>query len=160
MPKLVKDKAVVDNDWVRVAAGEEIPASGNVLVNVADWADNAEALAARGAGLWLDSDQAPALIEVDVNSLPVIAINFPAFADGRGYSYAYILRNEKGFTGELRAVGDVLRDQMFYMQRVGFNAFEVREDRDSVTAVDSLSDFDTTYQASTDDSKPLFAKRW
>lgn len=160
MPKLVKDKAIVDNDWVRVAAGEAIPETGNVLVNVADWADNAEALTARGAGLWLDSDQAPALIEQEVNSIPVIAINFPAFADGRGYSYAYILRNEKAYTGELRAVGDVLRDQMFYMQRVGFNAFEVREDRDSVTAVDSLADFDTTYQASTDNSTPLFAKRW
>ena len=157
MPKLVKNNRVSNDNWQLVAKGETIPTTGKVLVNVADWSDE---LSARGAGLWLDSDQPPEQIRADVNSLPLIAINFPVFTDGRGYSYASLLRKELAYTGELRAIGDVLRDQMFYMQRCGFDAFAVREDHNADAAIASLSDFDNCYQAAADDPLPLFAKRW
>ena len=161
MQKLVKNAAVVDDQWQLLDKEAELPASGQNIVNVSAWEENAETLLAQGAGLWLDSDQAPSLISLeDINSLPVIAINFPAFADGRGYSYAYILRKELGYTGELRAVGDVLRDQMFYMKRVGFDSFVVRNDRDAEDAIASLTDFENTYQASADKTSPLMVDRW
>ena len=80
----------------------------------------------------------------------MVAVDFPKFADGRGYSIAYNLRARLGYTGELRAIGDVLRDQLFYMQRVGFDAFAVREDKNIHDALKGLTDFSEVYQASWD----------
>ncbi len=80
--------------------------------------------------------------------MPLIAVDFPKFTDGRGYSIAYNLRKRLGYTGELRAIGDVLRDQLFYMQRVGFNAFATRPDRSIHDALKGLTDFSEAYQAS------------
>jgi uncharacterized protein (DUF934 family) len=93
-----------------------------------------------------------------VAQLPVIAVDFPKFGDGRGYSIAYRLRARLGYRGELRAIGDVLRDQMFYMQRAGFDAFATRADKDIHEAVKSLSDFSLNYQASVDEAQPLFRR--
>ena len=93
-----------------------------------------------------------------VSTLPLIAVDFPNFADGRGYSIAYQLRARQGFEGELRAIGDVLRDQLFYMQRVGFNAFATRPDRSIDDALKGLTDFSDTYQTSWDQKTPLFRR--
>ena len=91
--------------------------------------------------------------------LALIAINFPKFTDGRGYSMASTLRTRLGYKGELRAIGDVLRDQLFYMQRLGFNAFDVRADKDIHAAGQSLGDFSETYQGAVDQPLPLFRRR-
>ena len=88
----------------------------------------------------------------------MIAVDFPKFADGRGYSIAYNLRARLGYSGELRAIGDVLRDQMFYMQRVGFDAFAPRADRSIEDALKGLSDFSEKYQTSWDEKLPLFRR--
>ncbi|MGE5651153.1 MAG: DUF934 domain-containing protein, partial [Bacillota bacterium] len=85
-------------------------------------------------------------------------VDFPKFSDGRGFSIAYNLRVRLGYAGELRAIGDVLRDQMFYMQRVGFNAFATREDRNIHDALKSLSDFSEAYQAAWDKKLPLYRR--
>jgi uncharacterized protein (DUF934 family) len=85
-------------------------------------------------------------------------VDFPKFTDGRGYSIAYNLRARLGYTGELRAIGDVLRDQLFYMQRVGFDAFAVRADKNIHDAVKGLTDFSEKYQASWDEKNPLFRR--
>lgn len=159
MPKLIKQGAVINDNWQLVAKGEAADSEGDLLINVADWHEGLSQRAGK-TGLWLDSDQAPSLIAVSLNDLPVIAINFPTFADGRGYSYAHILRAELGYTGELRAIGDVLRDQLFYMQRCGFDAFSLREDTNAEAALASLRDFQYSYQAAIDDAQPLFSKRW
>ena len=159
MPKLIKNGIVSDDQWILIAAGESYNNDDDILLNVADWNDDAANRSGK-TGIWLDSDQAPSLIPVAVNDLPVIAINFPAFADGRGYSYAHVLRQEMGYTGELRAVGDVLRDQLFFMQRCGFDAYSLRADRDAEQAIASFNDFQNSYQAAVDDSTPLFQKRW
>jgi uncharacterized protein (DUF934 family) len=176
MPKnIIKNRAVVADDWnlLRVetkaavvpegeddtrpeAASVSVPA-GKVIVPLAVWLAQRDTLASRGdVGVWIASSERAEALRDDVAQLPVIAVDFPKFADGRGYSTAYNLRARLGYTGELRAVGDVLRDQLFYMQRVGFNAFEVRADRDVHDALKGLSDFTEPYQNSWDRKAPLF----
>ncbi len=161
MTKLIKDRQIIDNEWTRLAVDFEgdLP-STPVIVPLNYWLAHKEAVLATGrAAVWLDSDQGPEALENDVDKLVLIAINFPRFADGRGYSYARLLRERYGYQGELRAVGDVLRDQLFYMSRVGFNAFEGRADRDLTEAMEGLDDFSVVYQPACDEPLPLFRRR-
>lgn len=113
-------------------------------------------------GVWLASDERPEDLKEDlkenIGQFQVIAVDFPKFSDGRGYSTAYNLRARIGYTGELRAIGDVLRDQMFYLQRVGFDAFAPRADRSIEDALKGLSDFSVKYQTSWDEKTPLFRR--
>jgi uncharacterized protein (DUF934 family) len=165
MREIIKDKAVVKDDWnvLRLAEGQEpetvvIPA-GKTIVPLPVWLAQRPALKSRGnIGVWLASDDRPEKLKDDVAGLPVIAVDFPKFADGRGYSIAYNLRARLGYAGELRAIGDVLRDQLFYMQRVGFNAFATRPDRNIHDALKGLTDFSEAYQTSWDRKMPLFRR--
>ena len=126
---------------------------------LAVWLAQKPALAARtDIGVWFTSDERPEILKDDIAALPLIAVDFPNFADGRGYSIAYNLRARLGFTGELRAIGDVLRDQLFYMQRVGFNTFATRADRSIEDALKGLTDFSDVYQTSWDQKTPLFRR--
>jgi len=163
MPKLIKNNAVIEDSWTLVkeaAAVSELPA-GKVIVPLALWQANKADLLARGdVGVWLSTaDSATALQHDDVAKLPLIAVNFPAFTDGRGYSIARILRDHFKYTGEIRAVGDVLRDQLFYMKRSGFDAYLMRENDKSEQALQSLNDFTHSYQSGADDGRPLFNRR-
>ncbi|WP_194713785.1 DUF934 domain-containing protein [Noviherbaspirillum soli] len=165
MRDIIKDRQIVADDWqvVKLAEGETaesvaIP-EGRVIVPLAVWQARRDALKARGdVAVWLASDERPEALKDDVATLPLIAVDFPKFADGRGYSIAYNLRARLGFAGELRAIGDVLRDQLFYMQRVGFNAFATRPDRSIEDALKGLTDFSEAYQASWDQKMPLFRR--
>jgi uncharacterized protein (DUF934 family) len=165
MREIIKDKQVVQDDWniLRLQEGETaggvaIPAR-KVIVPLTVWQAQRTQLLARGdVGVWFASDERPESLKDDVGALPVIAVDFPKFADGRGYSIAYNLRARLGFTGELRAIGDVLRDQLFYMQRVGFNAFATRPDRNIHDALKGLTDFSDAYQTSWDQKSPLFRR--
>jgi uncharacterized protein (DUF934 family) len=89
----------------------------------------------------------------------LIALCFPVFSDGRAYSSARELRQNMGYAGEIRAIGDVLRDQLFYMHRCGFNAFALRDDQDLELALSAFADFREGYQASVDRPDPLFRRR-
>ena len=89
----------------------------------------------------------------------MIAIDFPAFKDGRGFSQARLLRERYGYKGEIRAVGDVARDQMFFMARCGINAFEVKPGRSLEDALKAFNDFSVTYQPAADDGRPFFLRR-
>jgi uncharacterized protein (DUF934 family) len=124
---LIKDKAFVENAFTHVADGEALP-DGPAVVSLKRWQAERETLAARNAplGLRLTSDQSPEALGDDIHHFALIELEFPKFRDGRGYSWARILRQRLGFKGELRAVGDVLRDQWLYMSRVGIDSFEVR----------------------------------
>ena len=165
MPKIIKDKAIVSDDWtlLKLAEGESpesavIP-SGEQIVPLKVWLAQQSHLSARSdIGVWIASDERSEELGEAVSTLPLIAIDFPSFADGRGYSIAYQLRARQGFQGELRAIGDVLRDQLFYMQRVGFNAFATRADRSIEDALKGLTDFSDTYQTSWDQKSPLFRR--
>ena len=165
MRKIIRDKAIVQDEWNvlslandQTAESVTVPA-GRQIVPLAVWLAQKPALAARkDIGVWFASDERPEILKDDVAALPLIAVDFPNFADGRGYSIAYNLRARLGFTGELRAIGDVLRDQLFYMQRVGFNAFATRADRSIEDALKGLTDFSDVYQTSWDQKTPLFRR--
>ncbi len=166
---IIKDKVVVSDDWsvLRLAEGETpetvaVPA-GKVIVPLTVWqAQRGNLQGRKDLGVWFASDERPEALkdELKVDSAPfqIIAVDFPKFADGRGYSIAYNLRARLGYTGELRAIGDVLRDQLFYMQRVGFNAFAVRADKNIHDALKGLTDFSEKYQTSWDEKNPLFRR--
>ena len=163
MPRLIKDGVIVDDPWQllnEAALESEIPAEGDVIVPLEYWQQNRDALLARNGktGVCLQPGEEPEALAGDLDKLPLVAINFPAFKDGRGYSYARELRTRYNFQGEIRAVGDVLRDQLFYMQRVGFNAFAVRADRDIEDALNGLSDFSVTYQGDVNDPRPIYRR--
>jgi len=114
--------------------------------------------AARPAGIWLSPTDEPAQAVPLFGSIELIAVQFPKLGDGRGYSTAVLLRSRYGWRGELRAIGDVLRDQLFFMKRVGFDSFELRADRNIEEAVASLSDFSDSYQGSVEPALPAFRR--
>jgi len=136
-----------------------VPTDASVLVPLPLWQSARDALLARGdAGVWLAPADDPTALADDVARLSVIAVDFPAFGDGRGYSTARLLRERFGYLGELRAIGDVQRDQLAYLGQVGFDAFVVRADRDLDDAVEALADFTDGYQ-STVRRTPWFRRR-
>lgn len=160
MPKLIKNRAIVEDEYTFLDAIDgALPA--NVLVKMATFEANREQLLAHAGklGVQLAADEQPERIVADLPRLALVAIEFPNFADGRGYTYAYLLRERYGFTGEVRAVGDVFRDTMFYQMRCGFDAFAVREDKNLEDALNAFNDFSEAYQASVDRKQPLFRRR-
>lgn len=164
MPRLIKDGAIVDDRYQFAAPAEDgslaLPAAP-VLVTLATWQQHRDALLAHphDKGVQLAPDEFAESIAADIAHLALIAIEFPAFADGRGYSTAYVLRSRLGFTGELRAVGDVFKDTLFYQQRSGFNAFAVRAEKNIDDALQALTTFSTPYQGTATDPTPLFRRR-
>lgn len=161
MDKVIIDGAIVDNLWRRLE-GESLENAlpeGKIIVPLAYWQANRDTLIARGeVAVWLAPGEEPRDLEDDLQQLPLIAIHFPAFKDGRGYSYARELRTRYGFKGEIRATGDVLRDQLFYLQRCGFNAFEIRSDRSIEDALAGLKDFTVSYQGDVLDPRPIYRR--
>jgi phosphoadenosine phosphosulfate reductase len=167
MAKIIRAGQVVEDNWNQIhLANGESPAevtlqAGLHLFPLALWQSRKQEIISRykRIGLWLDSDEAAESIADDLHYFQVIGVNFPKFADGRGFSTARLLRERLGYEGEVRALGDVLQDQLFYMKRCGFDSFAVRADRDIEAAVASLADFPDAYQAATDEPLPLFRRR-
>ncbi|MGB8076783.1 MAG: DUF934 domain-containing protein [Gallionella sp.] len=162
---VIKNKTITNDDWTVLRLGEQdtpdgvVVPPGKVIVPLNVWQAQRDALHDRAElGVWLASDERAEDLKDDIDQFSVIAVDFPKFADGRGYSIARLLRTRLGYRGELRAIGDVLRDQMFYMQRVGFDAFAARTDKDIGDARRGLSDFTFSYQASSDERLPLFRR--
>lgn len=162
MPKIIKNSEIVEDTWHLIQdENTGIPESGHIIVPLTIWQKNKADLMNRETpiGVWLDSHEEPEAIADDLTHFSVIAIHFPKFTDGRGYSIARLLRERFSFQGELRAIGDVLQDQLFYLKRCGFDAFTLREDINIDKAVQSLNDFSVAYQTSYDEKKPLFRRR-
>lgn len=161
MPKLIKGNVIVDNEWQLIPAdfSGDLP-QGKLLVPLAQWLELKNA-PAEGQTLapWIDSEEEVEPVAAELLSAPLIAVHFPTFMDGRGFSTARLLRERFGYQGELRAVGYVIQDQLFFLKRCGFDAFDLREGTDLEAALASLNDFTVTYQAATDNPEPLFRKR-
>jgi len=165
MPEIIRASAVVADNWqiLRPApetpiAEVEIPA-GRVVVPLTLWMERHAELTARGeAAVWLAGADDPTPIAPWLLQLPLVAVDFPKFTDGRGYSVAFLLRSRFGYLGELRAIGDVLPDQLFFMRRVGFDSFAVRADKDIRQALRSLQPFSDAYQGSWDNAVPAFRR--
>ena len=162
MSQLIKQRVIADDRWVLVreaASLADVPDGEPVIVPLRLWIDRRAALIARGdVGVWIAPEEDPSALAADVGRLPVIAVDFPVFTDGRGYSHARMLRGRLGFAGELRAIGDVQRDQLYYLSQCGFDAFSVRSDRPAESALPGLDDFADGYQL-TEQRAPWFARR-
>jgi len=124
---LIKEGAVTEDRWRHLADAEPVPAEGPIVVSLERWQREENALLSRAAplGVRLKAGQHPEAIAAHVRHLALVALEFPKFTDGRAYSYARLLRERYGYTGELRAVGQVLRDQLLFMHRCGFDAYEI-----------------------------------
>lgn len=157
MPKpLIKDRQIIDDAWTLVRDAEAGAPAGPAILPLALWKTLRDSRAAADTGVWLAPTDDPAELAGAVAELPVIAVDFPQFADGRGYSIGRLLRERYGFAGELRAIGDVLRDQLYPLEQVGFNAFSLREDRDPAKDIAGLHDFSLGYQQTFLRQQPLF----
>ncbi|HUO44590.1 MAG TPA: DUF934 domain-containing protein [Burkholderiales bacterium] len=166
MATLIKERRIASDNWRLIKAGAdgalpEIPGDGDIIVPLALWQRERAALLARKGGLavWLDSHEDPAAIADDLKHLALVAVNFPKFGDGRGYSTARLLRERYGWKGELRAIGEVVRDHLFAMAAVGFDAFLLRDDQDPREALTAFHDFGESYQTSAAQPQPLFRRR-
>ncbi|HZV62220.1 MAG TPA: DUF934 domain-containing protein [Methylophilaceae bacterium] len=146
-------------------AGTQIPPTGKVIVPVTVWIARKAELADRAAkdevGVWLAPHETVETLtdaEVNLNQFPIIGIYHERHGDGRPYSMAVLLRTRYGYTNELRVFGDVLRDQLFFYKRCGFDSFLVRADRSAEDALASLKDFSVPYQGAVDEKLPVWRR--
>jgi len=146
-------------------AATKIPATGKILLPLTVWQANVETLARRMAageiGIVLathETLESLASSFPDINELPLIAVFVERFPDGRIFTLGNLLRTRYGFKHELRAIGDVLRDQLFFLKRSGFNSYLIRADRSAQDALASLKDFSQPYQGAVDDALPVWRR--
>ena len=158
---LLRDGALVDDGWVTVDDGTALPMDAPAIVSLERWQAHRDALLGRNAplGIRLKSDQSPALIADDLDRFAVVALEFPVFRDGRAYSHARLLRERYGYRGEVRAVGEVLRDQFLFMVRCGFDAIEVRDENAAGQWREAVSEISVVYQPAADSATPVWALR-
>ncbi len=148
---LIKDGRITDDQWLSIPDAVALPLWGPVIVSLARWRAERHELLARGGelGVRLASHEPPSEIADDLENFDLVALEFPKFTDGRAYSSARLLRERLGFTGELRAVGNVLRDQLVFMKRCGFNAFEITGQAPADRWVGDLAGLSVRYQPAT-----------
>ena len=167
MPKIIKNGRVVDDAWQVFKLGEgesaetvALPATPT-LFPLAVWQARKDEIVSRPTiGLLLQPADRVEDVAGDLASFNLIAVNFPKFVDGRGYSTAALLRQRYGYTGELRAVGDVLHDQLFFMRRVGFDSYALKDGKSLDYAIAAgFKPFTEAYQGATDQAQPHFRRR-
>ena len=163
MRHVIKDGVLVDDRWTLLrdaSTRADVVAGAPAILPLALWLVHRDELLARGdIGVWLAPDDDPEALGTDIGRLPLIAVDFPQFTDGRGYSIGRLLRDRHRFAGELRAVGDVLRDQLFALAECGFDAFALRADRDAAGALSGLGDFAGVYAPTSRTPQPWFRRR-
>jgi uncharacterized protein (DUF934 family) len=170
MENVIRQRRPVTDPWQWLKAGPggaapTVPAAGDVLVPLALWREQRDALLARKGrlGIWLDAGEDAAQIAGDLAHfaphISLVAVNFPRFADGRGYSTARLLRERYGYRGELRAVGDVLRDQFPELVRCGFDSFALRAGENVEAALAAFDALPEIYASSVTEPLPLFRRR-
>ena len=166
MQNLIKQGTIVHDDWTLVKEATDptildISQKRNLIVPIKFW--NMHKPEIEGylgkVTIWLDSDEFLDEINEELNTFSLIALNFPVFSDGRPYTTARQLRQSGNFLGEIRAIGDVLRDQIFYMFQCGFNSFLLRHDQDPDSCISALEDFKANYQSTVLEENPLFRRR-
>lgn len=154
---LIKQGKIVSDPWTFVADDEDIPTATPVIVSLQRWKKEKELLADHIApyGVWLSSADRPEDIADDVHRFDVVAIDFPTFKDGRPYSAARLLRDRYKYDGELRAVGNVLRDQLMFMMRCGFDAFDLEKPGDAAQWTDAIKEIAVFYQSAADGARSV-----
>jgi len=160
--RLVKDGQVVEDRYVRVLDDAPIPEGVPVIVTAQRFLSDAAELVARDAppvGVLWPNDRRVAELEPWLKDLSLIALVFPKFRDGRAYSQARLLRERYGYQGELRATGDVLRDQFQFLVRAGFDSFEVKKAADAEVFAKAAARFSVFYQPTADGRVPALRRR-
>lgn len=165
MAEILKNGQVHSDNWqvLRPEADADLSTvsvpAGQWLVPFSLWQTQSAALKARNdIGVWLSPEDDLTAVAAQFAAWPLVAIDFPKFTDGRGYSIAWRIRNHYKYTGELRAIGNVLVDQLFFMLRVGFDTLALDPKVSKETALKHLTPFPDTYQGSTDNPEPLFRR--
>ena len=158
---LVKSGRIVEDQYVRIADDAPVPDGVAVIVSGARFLADADALTQRveAVGVLWPNNRPIAELAPCLNRVALVALAFPSFRDGRAYSQARILRERYGFMGELRATGQVLRDQFLFLLRAGFDSFEVSKEADATAFVDSIRRFDVFYQPTGDGRATAFRRR-
>lgn len=169
MARIIRDRRIVEDDWAWVADDAALPSSGKVIVSWTRWQADKAALKARGGvGVSIPPTLAVEELKDDVPALALVAVSLNFIQpkpeggrtfDGRAYTQARLLRERYGFTGEIRATGDVFRDSMYYAARCGVNAFELKPERDLEDALKAFGDFSFGYAGAADDPTPIFRRR-
>ena len=154
----------VRDSWTLIREAQGDLPSGPLLLPFTRWWSRQDRAVLAGErlsldGVWLGPDDEVETLKPFLSVLPLIAVDFPSFRDGRGYSQAYLLRTRLDWTGELRAIGDVLRDQLSHMRQCGFDSFAVREDKATEDALKGLAGVSVAYGRSVIEPRPLFRRR-
>jgi uncharacterized protein (DUF934 family) len=154
--RVLRRGSVALDDWTLAADG-----GGRTIVPLERWRRERELLLSAGAavGVLLANTEDVDAVYPEVRDRPLIALEFPAFTDGRALSQAVVLRTRLGFTGELRAVGDIIRDLVFWLGRCGFDSIVPREDQDPEACRIALSELEVSYQAAADGRTPVWIQR-
>ncbi|MDB9706797.1 DUF934 domain-containing protein [Porticoccaceae bacterium] len=160
MQKMLSHGAVTEDNWTVLQMPVETIPQGNILLPLKYWLEQSAELDGQAGlvGVWLDSDEEVEALADDLEQLPVVALNFPKFVDGRGFSSARLLRDRYDYKGEIRAIGNVIQDQLFMLQRCGFSQFCLADNVDLEAAAKSLNDFSDSYQTAADQDQPLFKR--
>lgn len=157
---LIRDGAFAEDSYQSVADDEPLPANGTI-VSLARFGRDRDSLLARNAplGVRLKSDESPEALGEDVHRLSLVVLEFPKFRDGRAFSWARLLRTRLKFQGEIRGVGHFLYDQLAFMARVGFDAFEVRENFTLQQFARATGEMTLVYQPAADGKETIGALR-
>jgi uncharacterized protein (DUF934 family) len=158
--QIIKDREIVEDNWTHLDDEAQL-VDGNITVSLARWQEQHETLTQHKGELGLRLEGADPVEEIvpDLANFSMIALNFPAFVDGRSYSIARLLRDRYNYTGEIRAQGDVLHDQLFKMEQCGFNSFELVNENRLTKALDAFDVFSENYQTTVLRPQPLYRRR-
>ena len=169
MVQIIRDRQIVEDEWIRLDDAAPVPAEGKIIVGHARWQAEKAALRSRGdVGVAIPSRLDVSELRADLPCLSLIAVAFTFIQprpkggrsfDGRGYSQARLLRERYGYRGEIRATGEVFRDAMYYMHRCGIDAFEVKPGQDLADALNAFNDLTVAYQGAADGQPPIFRRR-
>ena len=159
--RIIRDRKIVDDDWTSIADDAALPSSGRVIFSLKRWQEVRDTLNTGDvvAGVRIPNTADVVALWAELEDRPLIAVEVPIFGDGRAYSQARVLRERFGYKGEIRAVGDVLRDQIFFMQRCGINAMAPRADQDLAGCLAAFGEFTTPYQGAADQQISILQRR-
>ncbi len=146
---IIKDKQIIEDTWIHIADSEKLT-QGNFTISISRWEQEKNQLKnlTESIGIRLCPADKVEGIANDLKYISLVAINFPVFTDGRSFSQARLLRSRYNYKGEIRAIGNFMPDQVFYLSRVGVNAFQLEDTKQLQTALSTMNDFTVEYQTS------------
>jgi uncharacterized protein (DUF934 family) len=160
MQKLINQTSELENTWALIINETGDFSQANIMIPASYWLKNENQFTGRtDVAIWFAGDANIDDFDGKLEQFSVIGVNFPAFADGRGYSLARLITERQGYQGELRAIGDVLIDQLFFMKRCGFNSYLLKEGLEPKVAIEYFATFSEPYQLAADIKTPIFRRK-